>query len=175
MTKLLSISLLLATTISAFGQVAIGKTTTTNSTVSLEFGTGNRGIILPYVTSANAVENSGVVNGTFIFDANDKKVKLRANNAWKDLTIQNNGNVNTSIQDNKTEKAEAKALIGPNASSDTTPGILVLSATDKAMILPKVESPHLNISNPAAGMMVYDTKSRQLAVYNGTVWTFWRP
>ncbi|WP_435524785.1 hypothetical protein [Chryseobacterium indoltheticum] len=36
--------------------------------------------------------------------------------------------------------------------------------TDKAMILPKVASPHLNIINPAPGMMVYDTTAKQLAV-----------
>ena len=56
-----------------------------------------------------------------------------------------------------------------------TPGILVLADTDKAMVLPKVASPHLNIVNPAAGMMVYDTTSKQLAVFNGTVWSFWKP
>lgn len=65
--------------------------------------------------------------------------------------------------------------MGTNSSTDTTPGILILSDADKAMILPKVASPHLNIINPAAGMMVYDTVNRQLAVYNGTVWSFWKP
>ncbi|WP_262907374.1 hypothetical protein [Chryseobacterium sp. LC2016-27] len=43
------------------------------------------------------------------------------------------------------------------------------------MILPKVASPHLNIINPSAGMMVYDTVKKQLAIYNGTVWSFWKP
>lgn len=65
-------------------------------------------------------------------------------------------------------------VIGLNPS-DVTPGILVLSDSDKAMILPKVENPHINIINPTAGMLVYDTVSKQLAVFNGTVWTFWKP
>jgi hypothetical protein len=52
-------------------------------------------------------------------------------------------------------------------------GILVLEDANKAMILPKVASPHLNIISPAAGMMVYDTQKKQLAVFNGTVWSFW--
>ena len=34
---------------------------------------------------------------------------------------------------------------------------MVLADTNKAMVLPKVASPHLNIVNPAPGMMVYDT------------------
>ncbi|MCX8525315.1 hypothetical protein OF897_15460 [Chryseobacterium formosus] len=50
-----------------------------------------------------------------------------------------------------------------------------MTDTDKAMVLPKVARPHLTIQNPAPGMMVFDTVKRQLAVYNGTVWSFWKP
>ena len=66
-------------------------------------------------------------------------------------------------------------LIGGDPSTDTTPGILVLADTNKAMVLPKVASPHLNIVNPSPGMIVYDTTKKQLAVFNGTVWSFWKP
>lgn len=45
--------------------------------------------------------------------------------------------------------------------------------TDKAMILPKTT--YSAIVNPAAGMMIYDTTAKQLAVFNGTVWSFWKP
>jgi hypothetical protein len=66
-------------------------------------------------------------------------------------------------------------LIGGDPSTDTTPGILVLADTNKAMVLPKVASPHLKIVNPSPGMMVYDTTKKQLAVFNGAVWSFWKP
>ncbi len=52
---------------------------------------------------------------------------------------------------------------------------IIEKKSNKAMILPKVASPHLNIKNPAPGMIVYDTDARQLAVFNGTVWSFWKP
>lgn len=156
-------------------QVNIGGTSMSSPSVSLEFGTGNKGIVLPYVTSASDVVTAGVVDGTFIFDSTDKKVKLRTNGQWFDFTNDETGNVNVSIQTTKIENLNAKAVIGSNPSSDTTPGILVLSDTNKAMILPKVASPHLSIVNPAPGMMVYDTVARQLAVYNGSVWSFWKP
>lgn len=39
----------------------------------------------------------------------------------------------------------------------STTGLLVLSATDNAMILQNVTCPYLNIINPASGLMVYDT------------------
>ncbi|GEN77297.1 hypothetical protein CHA01nite_30370 [Chryseobacterium hagamense] len=158
-------------------QVAIGKTTLSSPAVSLEFGTANRGMILPWVTSAAAA--TGAVNGTMIYDLTDKKVKIKYASAWKDLSVDTSGTTvdpltnidGTLIQNAATENINAKMAIGPLTS---TPGILVLEANDKAMVLPKAASPHLNIINPSAGMMVYDTVNKQLAVFNGKVWTFWK-
>ena len=92
-----------------------------------------------------------------------------------DGTADTIGVADINIQTSKTEKTNAKTVIGADGASNTTPGILVLSDTDKAMILPKVASPHLKIINPAPGMMVYDTTAKQLAIYNGKSWTFWKP
>ena len=192
----------LSGTVSA--QVAIGKAAistlpsppaapnTTNPSVSLEFGdyvTGQgKGIIVPWVTGAANV--AGAVGGTIIFDTADKLMKYRkADGTWFNLSknetttigstqnVNTTGAVNTSLQDTNNgvaivENTNAKTSIGtPTATS----GILVLEDTNKAMILPKVASPHLNVINPAPGMMVYDTTAKQLAVFNGTVWNFWKP
>ena len=134
-----------------------------------------------------------VVDGTIIFDLSDKKMKYRKAGAWFDLTgspvfplvikdASNNNvtftqfnTVDSSLQDDKKELENAKAAIGTNGATDTTQGILVLTDTNKAMVLPKVASPHLTIQSPAPGMMAYDTVKKQLAVYNGTVWSFWKP
>ncbi len=165
--KLVIVSVLF--TAAAQAQVAIGKSSVSNSSVSLEFAdTENRGLVLPYIEN-----NSGISqNGTLIFDATDNKVKYLKNGSWFDLSKDTTGHADLSIQSGKTEKAEAKAGIGTPASTD---GILVLEDSTKAMILPKVASPHLNIINPAAGTIAYDTVSRQIAVYNGSVWSFWKP
>lgn len=172
MKKLIISSILLISTL-AFSQVAIGKTSVTNTSVSLEFGTGNKGLLLPWVTSAASV--SGAVDGTIIYDITDKKIKYRKNGNWFDLSIDTTGTVNTTLQDPLVEKASAKTAIGANAATDAISGILVLTDTNKAMILPKADSPHLNIINPSAGMIVYDNVKHQLAVFNGTVWSFWKP
>ena len=172
-----------------FSQVAIGKTGVSSTSVSLEFGTGNKGIVLPWVTSASAIgfttDTTLKKGGVLILDTSDKKVKVsKDDGTFRDLTVHTNeivtsGNaaIDTSLQDNPlyTEKTNAKTMIGGTPATDTTPGILVLADTNKAMILPKVASPHLNIKNPAPGMIAYDTDKRQLAVYNGTVWSFWKP
>lgn len=175
----------------AFSQVAIGKDNVTNTSVSLEFGTGSKGIVLPWITAEANV--AGAVSGTMVLDTDDKKMKYLKDGTWFNLSgnlvfpltvknYENNyvtytdfANIDTSLQAPLTEQATAKVAIGTDGATDTTPGILVLTDKDKAMILPKVDSPHINIKNPAPGMMAYDTEKRVLAVFNGTVWTFWKP
>ena len=170
----LTVTLFFATTLSA--QVAIGKATVSSPAVSLEFydnADNTRGIILPWVTSTAAV--TGAVNGTIVYNTADRKVYVKYASGWRDLSVDTTGTVTTTLQDTLSDLDTAKVLIGGDPATDTTPGILVLADTNKAMVLPKVASPHLNIVNPAAGMMVYDTTSKQLAVFNGTVWSFWKP
>lgn len=133
-----------------------------------------------------------IQNGTLIFDLSDSNVKYRKDGAWFNLTnvtypvtvtradnssqtITANNVVDSSLQDNKRENTTAKVAIGTNSAADTTNGILVLTDTNRAMVLPKVASPHLNVINPSPGMMVFDTVKQQLAVFNGTVWSFWKP
>ncbi|MCC9035873.1 hypothetical protein NAL32_08325 [Chryseobacterium sp. Ch-15] len=154
------------------GQISIGSIPAVNSSVSLEFGSENRGIVLPWVTSTGAV--AGAVDGTMVYDLSDHKVKTKYASGWKDLSVDLTGVTGTAvdIQNSATENTDAKVSIGTPTS---VPGILVLEDTDKAMVLPKVASPHLNIINPAPGMMAYDTTAKQLAVFNGTVWSFWKP
>ena len=169
-----TLSLLFATAISA--QVAIGKTSISSPAVSLEFydnADNTRGIILPWVTSTAAV--TGAVNGTIVYNTADRKVYVKYASGWRDLSVDTTGTVTTTLQDALSDLDTAKVLIGGDPATDTTPGILVLADTNKAMVLPKVASPHLNIVNPSPGMMVYDTTKKQLAVFNGTVWSFWKP
>ena len=174
-----TLSLLFATTLSA--QVAIGKTSISSPAVSLEFydkPDNTRGIILPWVTSTAAV--TGAVNGTLVYNTSDKKIYVKYASGWKDLSVDATGttvdpitNVDgLTLQNSLDDLNTAKVSIGTPTS---TPGILVLEDTNKAMVLPKVASPHLNIVNPSPGMMVYDTTKKQLAVFNGTVWSFWKP
>ena len=173
----------------AFAQVAIGKSSVTNTSVSLEFGDyvagQGRGIIVPWATPQTNMQQ-----GTILFDTSDKIMKYRKNDGtWVALSkyevttvegqanYDTTGDVNTTLQDTNngvalSDKPDAKAAIG---TPTATPGILVLEDANKAMILPKVPSPHLNIINPEPGMMVYDTTTKQLAVFNGKVWSFWKP
>lgn len=163
---------MLVTAIATKSQIAIGKQSVTNTSVSLEFTDAeNKGLILPYIENKTAITE----NGSIIYDVTDHKVKYLKDGSWFDLSVDTTGQADLSIQSTKTELANAKTVIGTDGATNSTSGILVLSDTDKAMILPRVASPHLNIINPAPGMMAYDTTKKQLAVYNGTVCSFWKP
>ena len=128
-----TLSLLFATTLSA--QVAIGKATVSSPAVSLEFydnAANTRGIILPWVTSTAAV--TGAVNGTLVYNTADRKVYVKYASGWRDLSVDNTGTVTTTLQDSLTDQDTAKVLIGGDPATDTTPGILVLADTNKAMV-----------------------------------------
>lgn len=155
-------------------QIAIGKDNVTNSSVLLEFGNARKGIIVPQVNSWTSA-----VAGTFIFDANDRIVKVRearnngTNNNWTNLT-QNaaQGAVHT-FTNSSTENAQTNGVV-IGAESSTKPGALVLESTTQAFVLPKVANPQSTMRGSIAGTMVYDTASGTLAVYDGVNWSYWK-
>ena len=42
------------------------------------------------------------------------------------------------------------------------------------MVLPHVTNPHLTVKSPYPGMMCYDTVKKAVAVFDGTVWNYWK-
>lgn len=125
------------------------------------------------------------VTGTIISDVNDNIVKYKnGTSTWFNLSkneanmvegttnYDTTGVVNTTLQTGLTDAPTAKTSIETVTSS---PGTLVLEDNNKAMVLPKVASSHLAIINQEPGTMAYDMLNKQLAIYNGKVWSFWKP
>lgn len=177
----------------AFGQVAIGKDAISNEYVSIEFGLGNKGIVLPYVTNIEEMSKNGKVvqPGTIAMDATSGLVSYCKDspcnnvNNWFKLSVnkqnlyldgQSIANTKGIVPNFETFQQPLKDIGGNSLIGDeeeSAPGVLVLSDKNKAMVLPKMQSPHTSIKRPAPGMMAYDTKKKQLAIFNGTVWSFW--
>lgn len=160
----------------SIAQVAIGKETVNGNSTILDFNdtTGNtKGIILPSVNNTNAALTSPTSdnNGTFVFDKSDSKVKMYQNSSWVNLSDAGNS---TQITANSSEESTGLqgAIIG--ADNSLAKGVLVLESTNKAMILPQIANPHLNVKCPYPGMMCYDTVSKSLAVFDGSVWNYWK-
>ncbi|MGC4128676.1 MAG: hypothetical protein QM564_03785 [Bergeyella sp.] len=164
-----------------FAQVAIGKTSITNSSVLLEFGSEAKGIIVPQVASA-----PNAAGGTFVFNSTDKALEVweGKNNSsaggWTNLTADTTTTPSSvgaehSFTNTGTDVISASGagvIIG--ASTTTKPGALVLESTVKALVLPLVANPHLTMKGAIAGTIVYDTEADMLAVYDGVKWSYWK-
>ena len=126
-----------------------------------------RAIILPQLLNTTNV----VTPGTLFYDTNTRKVMYRDNTAIKDLST--NAGTYTPIPNysNLITKPNTISIMGNKTSAAT--GVLILESNTKALILPKVASPHLNIINPEPGTICYDTVKNLLCVYNGKEWAFW--
>ena len=165
---------LVTTTLDA--QVSIGKSAISNASVLMEFDnalTNKKGIILSTVDNVtNALGTTPAANnGTFLFDRSDDRVKMYENNTWVFLSDPGS---ETKITPNASAETTATqgAIIG--AATSNAKGVLVLEASNKALVLPWIRDPHLTVLNPYPGMMCYDTTSRTLAVFDGTVWNYWK-
>lgn len=154
---------------SFFAQVAIGKQTVDGNSTILDFDNvpGNtKGLILP---ATSGLPNGTLVNGTLIFDIADNKVKVYENDTWKSLSDAGNSSM---VAVNNSAESGKGVIMGDAAS--TADGVLVLESQDKAMILPKVATPHLSVKSPYPGMVCYDTTSKTLAIFDGLVWNYWK-
>ncbi len=178
MKKLITIALAIGSLSNLAAQVIISGQSTSNigsflsSSVLLQFtNDSNRGLILPWTNG----DVSNPENGTIIFNTVSKKVKVFINDSWVDYSNEasTNSAIDTSLQTDPKfpENSNAGVVVGPNIGNSAK-GILVLESIDKAMVLPRVASPHLNIVNPSPGMIVFDSVKELLCIYNGTQWSF---
>ena len=143
-----------------------------NSSVLLEFSNQNKGFVVPWIPSPTLTAPAA---GTLYFDASSNyMLKLYNGSSYINLTqgaAKNTLTTTTVAVPNGTDDTTKKTVIG--AKTSAIPGAVVLESTTKIMVLPKVTSPHLNIVNPAAGMIVYDPTNKALCTFNGQQWTFW--
>lgn len=145
--------------------------TMTSPSVLLEFSNdSNKGLILPWV-NGNIGSPS---NGTIFLNTDTRKITAYVRNSFVDLSADAStvNSIDVSLQNdpNYPENINGGVIMG--SSTSTARGVLVLESATKALVLPKVANPHLNIINPAAGMIVFDTVKELLCIYNGTQWSF---
>lgn len=187
MKKYIASSLVILAIFSANAQVSIGGKQSVEGTATLlDFNSplssdtnsttnsNTFGIILPAVDNLSKTLSATdplANNGTFLFDRSDATVKMYENNTWKSLGGQ--GDITKLVANTSDENSgQHGAIIG--ASTSVAKGVLVLESSDKAMVLPRIENPHSTVKSPYAGMMCYDTVTKSLAVFNGSVWYYYK-
>ncbi|MFC6096538.1 hypothetical protein ACFPVY_07740 [Flavobacterium qiangtangense] len=160
-------SVLFLFTLVAQGQTVFEAKAPTGTSSILDFATGTaKGIILPAVESLPI----SPANGTFLVDKTDQKVKMYQNGIWVELSA--GGNTSTIVPYSGTVDNGKQTIIGSRTTS--VDGVLVLESANKALVLPKVASPHLNVKSPYPGMICYDTTAKALAVFDGNAWNYWK-
>lgn len=151
-------------------QAVIGKISNPQGSGIVDFNIGDKaGIVLPWVTKLPT--GTALAGGVMLYDANLKKMVYYNETNWVDLS-KRTGMVDLSIQESVPEATMKGTVIG--AQSSEVDGVLVLESPDKALILPRMVSPHLNIIKPMAGTICYDTQKKLVCIYNGSEWTFWK-
>ena len=149
-------------------QVAIEKTTVDGSGI-LDFASGTtKGIILPNVTDVTAI--TPLTRGTIAYDLATANAKY-FNGTWMNLNILSTGTAPTLLPGN--DLIDNTGVIIGNQTS-AAEGVLILESNSKALILPKVDNPVLNVKSPVAGMMCYDPVKKLMCIYNGKDWSFWK-
>lgn len=178
MKKYITSTFVLLAMISANAQVSIGgKQVVEGASTILDFNSttsNTKGIILPAVdnlTKALPNTNTPNNNGTFLFDKSESKLKMFEKNDW--VLLSDTGDKTKLILNTTDESSnEQGAIIGSPTSA--AKGVLILESPNKAMILPRINTPHTNVKSPYAGMMCYDTASKSLAVFDGAKWNYWK-
>ncbi|VEH20581.1 Uncharacterised protein [Chryseobacterium nakagawai] len=150
-----------------FAQVGISKETIDGAGI-LDFAANTtNGIMLPIVET---LPNDAVA-GTILMDKNDKIIKMKESFMW--VALSDAGSINNVIFNTNAEVPGPNRVIIGNPTT-TVPGVLVLESPDKALILPKIADPHINVKSPYPGMMCYDTVSKTMAVFDGLKWSYWK-
>lgn len=162
----------------AKAQTAVATRTVSSPSAVLDFATGTtKGIILPAVETMPA----NPANGTFLFDKTTQIVKMFQNGIWINMTGTGNASGIVPYTGTSNEKQtimgarSTKVLDGlGNYVDGAVDGVLVLESPNKALVLPQISNPHLTVKSPYAGMMCYDTNRKAVAVFDGTLWNYWK-
>lgn len=144
-------------------QIAIGKSSVTNASCLLEFGTDARGIRLPLVSDVTTLT---VSPGTLAFDAATGSFRYYQG-TWSAVTSGGtSGGAPTGTD------SGGPVILGANTTTKIG-GALILEATDKALVLPTINNAEYRILTPTKGLMAWDSAKGQVAVYNGIKWCYY--
>jgi len=146
-----------------YAQVGIG-TITPHAEALLDFGTDPKGMVLSPIDDATAIASPAP--GTIAFDGATGSFRTYDGSWSAPIAGGVTGSANTAP--NTTTQG---VIIG--ATTSTVDGAIVLEANSskKTLILPKVAAVEFTIKTPTVGMIVYDSVTDQVKVYNGTAWT----
>ena len=147
-------------------QIGVDKATGFGASALLEFGNEARGIRLMPVTDATTLTASA---GTIVFDGTTGSFRYYNGTVWSSVVT---GGCAPCGAPTVADDSNQGVILGENTS--VAQGVLILgkdTGETKGLVLPNVNLAEAKIPSPPIGLMVYDTSSETVKVYNGVVWT----
>lgn len=148
-----------------FSQVAYGKKSIDGSGMVDFAQDSGRGLILPIVEQLPTI----VSNGTLLVLKQDSSVYVYEDSTW--LQLSKNGKLPLNFITISGAENDS-TIIGAKLSSAS--GVLILESSNKALILPKNATTHVDIKSPRIGTISYDKTYKSIAVYDGNRWIYWK-
>lgn len=189
MKQIITILAITATAVLAQAQVAIERTDNqVRGAAIMDFsGDGTttfatKGILLPKV-DGTVTNPTKITPGAMAYDLALQQVVYYNDDTsngqtagWKPMTATSETTVTENEHSGTQQYTESLldtgTIIADGTSTSTAEGVLVLESASKALILPQVEDV-TQLPGPKAGMICYDMATDSMAVFNGTVWSFW--
>lgn len=147
--------------------VGIG-TNSPHSSALLELNSTGKGLLLPRMTSAQRLAISTPATGLMIYETTSGSNWYYNGSAWVQLA---SGGVSPWVVAGNNIYNSNSGNVGIGVSTPHASALLELKSNAKGLLLPRMLNLELlNISNPAKGLLLYDSSSNRMRYYDGTAW-----
>jgi len=165
------------------GRVGIG-TDTPDSDAMLDIVSGDKGVLIPRITTASRTGIASPPTGLVVYDKDLNKFFYWDSAAWKEISTSVVANTNfaednLSLTGDRSHDFVTNAMLLKNArglalgslvATLDASALFELSSTTKGFLTPRMTTLQRLAITPADGLIVYDTDLKSLFVYNNTSW-----
>lgn len=165
------------------GRVGIG-TDTPDSDAMLDIVSGDKGVLIPRITTASRTGIASPPTGLVVYDKDLNKFFYWDSAVWKEISTSVVANTNfaednLSLTGDRSHDFVTNAMLLKNArglalgslvATLDASALFELSSTTKGFLTPRMTTLQRLAITPADGLIVYDTDLKSLFVYNNTSW-----
>ena len=136
----------------------------------LDIKSTEKGILIPRMTTAQRTAINPATTGLLVFDNTASSFWFYNGTAWVELAGGAGGGSYWAASGNNIYNTNS-GTVGIGISTPHASSLLELKATGKGLLIPRMLNAELlGISNPAKGLLLYDSSSNRMRYYDGTAW-----
>lgn len=136
-----------------------------HGSAALDIKSTDKGMLVPRMTTAQRTAISNPATGLLVFDTTTGSFWFYSGSTWTNLVDSNNGTSVWGTTGNNIYNTNA-GNVGIGTTSPNANALLHLQSTSKGMLLPTLSNDQMEaISNPASGLMVYNSDVKSPMIY----------